>query len=159
MVKVLVGYLDPEDLPVKGDADADGWDHQAHGRGHCDGHLHAILAEALGHPNLVEQDQALPPAAGAGDGTEDDFRGLVPHTECAGTVGGRRGGLAEGVVEEDTEVPELRADLPHQDIGAVVREGVAGAVEGVVVRVTPAAAGAFTLIVVVTRIIFVAHFH
>lgn len=77
--------------------------------------------------------QALPLAAGAGDGAEDDFRGLVPHTERTGALGTWRGGLTEGVVQEDAEVPELRADLPHQDVGAVVGEGVAGAVEGVVV--------------------------
>lgn len=47
--------LDLENLPVKGDADANVRDIKAHGRAGLGRHCHAVFAEALGHPCLVEQ--------------------------------------------------------------------------------------------------------
>lgn len=51
-------------------------------------------------------------------------------------------GAAEVVVHQHPEVPVHGHDLLHQHVGAVVQEGVVGAVEGDVVRVAPAAAHA-----------------
>lgn len=95
--------------------------------------------------------RALPPArphqalllpVSACGGGEDDLHGLVVDDKGAGAVGGGRSGPTVVVVDVDAEVPIQRADLPHEHVGAVVPEGVGGAVEGLVVRVPPAAAGA-----------------
>lgn len=86
--------------------------------------------------------QALLLPAGGGRSGEDDLRGLVVDAEGAGAAGGGGSRPAVVVVEEHCEVPVAGVDLPHQHIGAVVPEGVGGAVEGDVVGAPPAAAGA-----------------
>ena len=50
------------------------------------------------------------------------------------------GGLTEAAVQQDAEVAMAWLDLAHEDIGAVVPEGVGGAVKGFIVGVPPAAA-------------------
>lgn len=45
-----------EDPPIEGDADTDGGNIDAHPGGPGQGHGHAVLAEALPHPRLVQQD-------------------------------------------------------------------------------------------------------
>lgn len=233
VAETAVGQPDLEDLPVEGDADADGRDVDVHGGVHRHRHMHAVLAEVLAHPHVVEQDlgtqpgtcnqgwwvlssgpgapsavvgfsgrswlwaalrprpsapivpmalrggvpcplseapleltsgqgkrvqapalcggprapctrthQALFLPVGVGDGGEDNLRGLIVDTEGAGAGGGGCGGPTEVVVQEDGEVPVAWADLPHDDVGAVVPERVGGAVEGDVVGAPPATAGA-----------------
>lgn len=45
-----------EDPPVEGDADTDGGNINTHSGGPGQGHGHTVLAEALPHPRLVQQD-------------------------------------------------------------------------------------------------------
>lgn len=66
-------------------------------------------------------------------------RGLVVGAQGTGAVGG---GLAEAVVQQDAEVAVAWLDLAHEDVGAVVPEGVGGAVEGLIVAAPPGAADA-----------------
>lgn len=61
VAEVAVGQPDLEDLPVEGDADADGRDVDVHGGVHRHRHTHAILAEALAHLHVVEQDLGTQP--------------------------------------------------------------------------------------------------
>ena len=84
--------------------------------------------------------QAFLLPVGARGGGEDDVHGLIVDAEGAGAAGG---GLAVVVVQENAEVAVARPDLPHEDVGAIVQERVGGAVEGLVVGVPPAAAGAW----------------
>lgn len=83
--------------------------------------------------------QAFLLPTGAGGGGEDDVHGLVVDAQSAGAVGS---GLTEAVVQQDAEVAVARLDLAHEDVGAVVQEGVGGAVEGLVVGAPPATADA-----------------
>ena len=72
-------------------------------------------------------------------GGEDDVYGLVVDAQSAGAVGS---GLTEAVVQQDAEVAVARLDLAHEDVGAVVQEGVGGAVKGLVVGAPPTTADA-----------------
>lgn len=97
-------------------------------------------------PSLVMRDRAthqalLLPAGVDADG-EDDLCGLVVDAEGTGTVGSGCRGPAVVVVHVDAEVSMPWVDLLHEHMGAVVQKGVGGAVEGGVVRVPPASAGA-----------------
>lgn len=56
VTETAVGEPGLEDPPVEGDADTDGGNIDAHPGGPGQGHDHAVLAEALPHPSLVQQD-------------------------------------------------------------------------------------------------------
>lgn len=91
------------------------------------------------HRSVARAHQAFLLPIGAGGGGEDDVRGLVVGAQGTGAVGG---GLAEAVVQQDAEVAVAWLDLAHEDVGAVVPEGVGGAVEGLIVAAPPGAADA-----------------